>query len=857
MSVSKAISPQNQQGDKSKRKRGQLSCAECRRLKLSCDRVFPCESCTKRGCAAICPDGSLATKGTRFVLANTEAYHTKISVMSERIRELETALDTMNPDVPHPLLRQDLLMVKVPLELNQNVDLASFPGESQSPVVPKQSPSAEAVNISNPVLPPLLNPSGTLKLSGVGRSEFYGQTAYPEKFLKDFDKDVFEEPDYGADIDPLPIQIQNMAGVLFVVGSRERNVEIAQQLLDSLPPPHDLDYLVDTYYSNSAWMYEPCSRELFTPSLTHVLEYVHRPAEVDLHRLSLVYAVLSHGSLMDLKQEPYNAQSYTYHRLSRACLAATNFIEKPSIFSVQILFLLGYYWILSNKKDGGNRGWLMQCLAIKLAETMGLHKDLDQWDRKDRMQSEARRRAMWELLTLEGWMSLGLGRPTTIKLSELQCKMPEASGRALRKQGTHVWHTWKHGFALYISRVLEKTSSVQTPPYLDILDLDRAMQGYKLPEDSMMLLNGMTPPPPPPEKVPSLDMQRALVIQAQSTALVLLHRGFFGKALEEQTDPLQSRFSPSVFATYSHAWRVVFALQTVYSKHPELTKRFGLFWSNAFSASISLCLLVTHATHSNYASAAMHGLNVLFDVFTSASPSCIPAAKALPTVTRLRDKAQSAYTPHVNGNPRSGFPGRTRQDSDDDDDVELKALGGKTNIAQLPVPSSSSRNSRFLSRNPPASVPMSPMPLPVTDDLQGVHPLLLEYVTQSKFVSSTYEQPEQQQGYHPRTKVEEMPTSLAYDSSMYSNYSQGHYDSSQPYSTSSTWNHSQSPEQPWASPPSGYVYSDSATQAYDQYNYQQQPHYSANPSLQPYSETADENQYAAWKTHMEQLGLPF
>ncbi|KAF8274307.1 hypothetical protein EI94DRAFT_1714116 [Lactarius quietus] len=41
-----------------------VSCAECRRLKLRCDRKVPCETCTKRGCAAICPNGSLATGRT-------------------------------------------------------------------------------------------------------------------------------------------------------------------------------------------------------------------------------------------------------------------------------------------------------------------------------------------------------------------------------------------------------------------------------------------------------------------------------------------------------------------------------------------------------------------------------------------------------------------------------------------------------------------------------------------------------------------------------------------------------------------------------------------------------------------------
>ncbi|THG95950.1 hypothetical protein EW145_g7873, partial [Phellinidium pouzarii] len=40
-----------------KRARGVISCAECRRLKLKCDKKIPCSSCKRRGCQHICPTG--------------------------------------------------------------------------------------------------------------------------------------------------------------------------------------------------------------------------------------------------------------------------------------------------------------------------------------------------------------------------------------------------------------------------------------------------------------------------------------------------------------------------------------------------------------------------------------------------------------------------------------------------------------------------------------------------------------------------------------------------------------------------------------------------------------------------------
>ncbi|KAF9034692.1 hypothetical protein BDZ89DRAFT_1062420 [Hymenopellis radicata] len=38
-----------------KRIRGEIACAECRRLKIRCDKMVPCSTCIKRGCGSLCP----------------------------------------------------------------------------------------------------------------------------------------------------------------------------------------------------------------------------------------------------------------------------------------------------------------------------------------------------------------------------------------------------------------------------------------------------------------------------------------------------------------------------------------------------------------------------------------------------------------------------------------------------------------------------------------------------------------------------------------------------------------------------------------------------------------------------------
>jgi hypothetical protein len=113
--------------------------------------------------------GALMTKGTRFVLANTEELHVKIMQMSERIRQLENALSASNAGSgPHPLLREDLLLVKVPVE---------FTNELNSPQLDLPPKFAAKEKDS---MPTLLDAFGTLKIGTDGHSRFFGQTARTE-----------------------------------------------------------------------------------------------------------------------------------------------------------------------------------------------------------------------------------------------------------------------------------------------------------------------------------------------------------------------------------------------------------------------------------------------------------------------------------------------------------------------------------------------------------------------------------------------------------------------------------------------------------------------------------------------------
>lgn len=74
-----------------------------------------------------------------FILANTEVLHDKIGILSNRVRQLEDALAeaySMYNSERHPLLSDDLLQIKRPLERESRNEMPSQP----------EAESAEAID---------------------------------------------------------------------------------------------------------------------------------------------------------------------------------------------------------------------------------------------------------------------------------------------------------------------------------------------------------------------------------------------------------------------------------------------------------------------------------------------------------------------------------------------------------------------------------------------------------------------------------------------------------------------------------------------------------------------------------------
>jgi len=72
-----------------------------------------------------------------------------------------------------------------------------------------------------------------------------------------------------------------------------------------------------------------------------------------------------------------------------------------------------------------------------------------------------------------------------------------------------------------------------------------------------------------------------------AAALFYVHRGFFAKALEENSsDPMGSKYAASVLAVYSSACSFVGLIESLYAQHRELSERLWFLYVSDFFHSL-------------------------------------------------------------------------------------------------------------------------------------------------------------------------------------------------------------------------------------------------------------------------------
>ncbi|KAG6853952.1 hypothetical protein C0991_012276 [Blastosporella zonata] len=631
-----------QEKDKNRR----LSCKECRRLKLKCDRVFPCQSCVKRGCGSLCPEGALTSgRGSRFILANTEQLHEKITVLSDRVRDLEDALQTLQATHsvhPHPLLAPDLLRIKTSQDLYIAPQAQTQHIQQQDHTPDHLADSALSLSLSSTQPPYAPSTGSSLHASGGGSNSNGGEVP---------------SLSYPPDVPPDILQLSSTFPFPWSVDLR-----IRKRIREALPPRHEALAICEAARNNALWQYHLDASETFLQNLLHHC-YASPIEDLSPRRLALLLMILSIGSLVDLSRPLGSLYGEAYHHLARAAVCEIPLMEEPDFDVLHALFfMVWWHLIFSDNKKAIGYAWNLMGFVAKLAQGLGLHRDNPRL-RGIPEEDEKRRAVFWELLNLDARMSLSLGRPPSICLRHVDTKPPAFKGPGLYvPREEMIYHEWKNTFFIQcLTPILEATAVVDPPAYSTIVELDSLVRNFDTPKLLEAQPNhgqggqegSMTAQPR------FLTMQRALVATSREIALLQLHRRFFTEAMSrpEAFDLATHAYAPSVLATCLGAATLIESIETLFDNEPQLSARFLYFWFNSYSATATLALFVARSPSTPFAPEAQKHVDRACRLFARAS-QLLPLCRRLQHVTeKLAEKSRQALKQYQSSAPAPSAPG--------------------------------------------------------------------------------------------------------------------------------------------------------------------------------------------------------
>ncbi|KDQ26286.1 hypothetical protein PLEOSDRAFT_30253, partial [Pleurotus ostreatus PC15] len=661
-----------------KRIRGELSCAECRRLKLRCDKKVPCSSCVRRGCESICPCGILsAGQGTRFILADTQQLHRKISEMSNRIRALEDALAIMHGTTSserHPLLSDDLLKIKFGAEALRSDST--------------QKPNGQGGEQEN------IDALGTLTLDDKsGEVKYFGRSAGSETLL--MANEEWSAPS-AEDGDAFDDEDVNETDNLFPPfnPSRQHLLDLLYAYLPAYPRAHELS---ESYLQHATYFFRPIKRDELlgeattlpgmsadsqetaptppaTPAAHPTLDPDPDPSAP--HNLATIFMILALGALLDINKPPYNAEAERYYTLGKAALSLRTIFDFPHIRTVQAVGLMATYHSMAGKKYTRDSAWGLMSLAAKLSQSLGLHRDSARWN-FDPTTVQRRRALFWEIFAADVSHSLALGRPPAIHLSYVDCEFPIDEEATLSDAQEVQYGFWrmKHTFARDIfNAVAEATLTAKSPSYSTVLDLDRKVRELSFPAAFKPYVSKEDGEEEYYSS--SLSLRGFYASQHRTVTMLYLHRSFFAQAmLDHPSNPLLSPFAPSFLTAYRCASIIIKATAHQYDRCARMAMRVWFLLYHTFSAAVIVGTVVTHSPNSPMATSALQDLDLAVELFDKASAVSRRARIALATTP-------SGYVSPLGvfGSPPSAFKSPHAEGSDDDGGDELAIFGGQKRV---------------------------------------------------------------------------------------------------------------------------------------------------------------------------------
>ncbi|KAJ8094760.1 hypothetical protein PM082_010766 [Marasmius tenuissimus] len=660
-----------------------LSCAECRRSKLKCDRTFPCQACIRRGCASICPDGALnATKGNKVLAAHAQKLAEQVKTLSARVRELEAALAETSNGNPSRHLMND----------------------------PRSNSTTEIDALYEKGFQVVTESMGSLSIGSGGQANYHGESAateYLKELIPDLEGELADATDHPERL-TLPYELLELMNA-FPFGIKT-SAHTKTLFAPFLPSRSRAEYIAGLYYKYAAWMYDPITRsELESDILDHIYlntDYNINVEGIHSHRLSAFFMILGAGIMYDPSPDSQSVAK-RYYALAKAALSFDPITKDVSCATIQSLLVMFRYHYNMDRRSNEVR-WLIIGVCSRVALKIGLHRDSSGWG-LDPEEQQRRRRLFWELYMNDTWTSIVNGRPPSMMIQHTDCQFPEDLEPLVRPTGeTEMgWHAWKSRYAAScLSISVQHIFITKKLPYTALLDLDKKIRMFPVPTHLQAPLSAADT-----RRSWSTDSGRAMqqycVLCERESNLLYLHRSFFAQALKEDpANPLGHRYASSLVATHRSACRLISSLKCLYPNHSEMAQTSWFFWSGVFSSCIVLGALVVESPGCSLSASAFAEFEGALPFFVEGSKICRPPNTS-DILETLFQRAQDSYSAFLRGNGQTTerFPSNTMVSENPD---VFEVLGGRPSVI-----------TRSTSNSPKSSASSHTAPLPMQTDCVG------------------------------------------------------------------------------------------------------------------------------------------
>ena len=176
--------------------------------------------------------------------------------------------------------------------------------------------------------------------------------------------------------------------------------------------------------------------------------------------------------------------------------------------------------------------------------------------------------------------------------------------------------TWNYRFAAEcVAEVAARTLTTEIPSYATIMELDRKVREFPIPEYAAHAASSVAGPVPTiatenlsvSESMGRFTMGNAREVRKSRSfsatdkrshvvvsppVLLYIHRSFFAQAIiENPENPLKSQYAQSFLAAYRASSTILRTIGAQYTQFPDICARFWTIWMYGFSAAVRRSLL--------------------------------------------------------------------------------------------------------------------------------------------------------------------------------------------------------------------------------------------------------------------------